>query len=62
MLQNLIPSFPWIVPHPGTIQEKKGFMFGHLDLKAPATGSGSVLEEGAAVIGTLGRSVDKVAA
>ena len=32
-LQNLIPSFPWIVPHtlhPGTIQGKEGIKFCHL--------------------------------
>ena len=30
MLQNLIPSFPWIVPpalHPGAIQGKEGIKF-----------------------------------
>ena len=32
-LQNLIPSFPWIVPHalhPGAIQGKEGIKFCHL--------------------------------
>ena len=28
--QNLIPSFPWIVPHPGAIQRKEGIKFRHL--------------------------------
>ena len=36
-----------------------GEELGHLDLEAPAPGSGSVLEEGAAVFAALGRSVGR---
>ena len=44
---------------PDNILVPVGEELGHLDLEAPAPGSGSVLEEGAAVFAALGRSVGR---